>query len=231
MVASMAALVAAVFGWIALRASGLGFLMLTLALSQVLWGLAYRWVGVTEGDNGLRGLTRPQPLGLDLDSAAAFYWMALLVVTIALGLIALLVRSPFGAALRGTRDQPRRMSALGYDVWLIRWLTFVMAGFWAGVAGVLYIWYHQYIHPSSLSLQASAEVLLAVIAGGSGTLAGPVVGAVVVVFLKNFVSSYVERWNMLLGIVFLLIVLFLPEGLVPGVKRLLSRLRSGAMRP
>ena len=225
------ALVAAVFGWIALRASGLGFLMLTLALSQVLWGLAYRWVGVTEGDNGLRGLTRPQPLGLDLDSAAAFYWMALLVVTIALGLIALLVRSPFGAALRGTRDQPRRMSALGYDVWLIRWLTFVMAGFWAGVAGVLYIWYHQYIHPSSLSLQASAEVLLAVIAGGSGTLAGPVVGAVVVVFLKNFVSSYVERWNMLLGIVFLLIVLFLPEGLVPGVKRLLSRLRSGAMRP
>ena len=224
-------LVAAVFGWIALRASGLGFLMLTLALSQVLWGLAYRWVGVTEGDNGLRGLTRPQPLGLDLDSAAAFYWMALLVVTIALGLIALLVRSPFGAALRGTRDQPRRMSALGYDVWLIRWLTFVMAGFWAGVAGVLYIWYHQYIHPSSLSLQASAEVLLAVIAGGAGTLAGPVVGAVVVGFLKNFVSSYVERWNMLLGIVFLLIVLFLPEGLVPGVKRLLTRLRSGALRP
>jgi branched-chain amino acid transport system permease protein len=213
----------AVFGWVALRASGLGFLMLTLALGQVVWGLGYRWVSVTDGDNGLRGLTRPSPLGIDLENPAAFYLVALLATALALALIAVFVRSPFGVALRGTRDQPRRMRALGYDVWMIRWLAFVMAAFWAGVAGQLFIAYHKYIHPSALSLQSSAEVLLAVIAGGSGTLAGPVVGAVIVVFLKNVVSAWVERWNLLLGVVFLLIVIGLPEGVVPGLARLWRR--------
>jgi branched-chain amino acid transport system permease protein len=211
--------VAAVFGLIALRASGLGFLMLTLALSQVLWGTAYRWVSVTEGDNGLRGLTRPAPFHLDLDQPAAFYYFTLAVTVLALWLIARFVRSPFGAALAGTRDQPRRMSALGHDVWMTRWLTFVYAGFWGAVSGLLFVYYHKYIHPASLSLTTSAEGLIAVIAGGSGTLAGPLIGATIVMILKNYVSSYIERWNMLLGFVFVFIVVFMPDGLVPGVKR------------
>src|SRR2546423_12772059 len=101
-----------VFGLIALRAAGLGFLMLTLALSQVLWGTAYRWVAMTDGDNGLRGLARPAPFGLNLDEATAFYFFALVVSALAIAMMAIFVRSPFGAALRGTRDQPRRMSAL-----------------------------------------------------------------------------------------------------------------------
>lgn len=220
-------LLACVFGWISLRATGLGFLMLTLALSQVLWGLAYRWVSVTDGDNGLRGLTRPQPFGIDLENATAFYLFALGITVAALVLMAIFVRSPFGAALRGTRDQARRMSALGYDVWLIRWLTFVYAAFWAAVAGLLYIYYNKYIHPTSLSLTASAEALLGVIAGGAGTLAGPMIGAAIVLLLKNYVSGYIERWNMLLGFVFVFIVIFMPDGLVPGVKRLWARWRGG----
>ena len=117
--------IAGIFGWIALHASGLGFLMITLALSQVLWGTAYRWSSVTNGDNGLSGLTRPAPFGLSLDKPAAFYYFALLVVIVALWLIAKFVASPFGAALRGTRDEPRRMAALGHDVWRVRWITFV----------------------------------------------------------------------------------------------------------
>lgn len=220
-------LLACAFGWIALRATGLGFLMLTLALSQVLWGLAYRWVSVTDGDNGLRGLSRPQPFGIDLENATAFYLFALGITIAALVLMAIFVRSPFGAALRGTRDQARRMSALGYDVWLIRWLTFVYAAFWAAVAGLLYIYYNKYIHPTSLSLTASAEALLGVIAGGAGTLAGPMIGAAIVLLLKNYVSGYIERWNMLLGFVFVFIVIFMPDGLVPGVKRLWARWRGG----
>jgi len=218
-------LMAGVFGLIALRASGLGFLMLTLALSQVLWGTAYRWVSVTEGDNGLRGLTRPAPFGIELDQPAAFYYFTLVITVAALWLIARFVRSPFGAALAGTRDQPRRMSALGHDVWLVRWLTFVYAGFWGAVSGLLFVYYHKYIHPASLSLTASAEGLIAVIAGGSGTLAGPLIGATLVMVLKNYVSSYVERWNMLLGFVFVVIVMFMPDGLVPGAKRLWRRWR------
>lgn len=216
-------LMACVFGLVALRAMGLGFLMLTLALSQVLWGTAYRWVSVTDGDNGLRGLARPLPFGIDLNQAVPFYYFVLVIGVLAIGMMARFVASPFGATLRGTRDQPRRMSALGYDVWLIRWITFVYAGFWGAVSGLLFVYYHKYIHPVSLSLANSAEGLLAVIAGGSGTLAGPIVGAAIVLLLKNWASAYIERWNMLLGFVFVFIVIFMPEGVVPGVKRLWQR--------
>lgn len=220
-------LLAGVFGWISLRATGLGFLMLTLALSQVLWGVAYRWVSVTDGDNGLRGLSRPMPLGIDLEDPVNFYFFALGVCIVAIWLMYMFVRSAFGAAVRGTRDQARRMSALGYNVWMIRWLVYIYAAFWASVAGLLYIYYHKYIHPTALSLTSSAEALLAVIAGGSGTLTGPVIGAAIVLVLKNYVSAYIERWNMLLGFVFVMIVIFMPEGLVPGVKRWLSRNKGG----
>jgi branched-chain amino acid transport system permease protein len=218
-------LMACVFGWIALRATGLGFLMITLALSQVLWGLGYRWVSVTNGDNGLSSLTRPAPFGISLESAIAFYYFALIVTVASIWLMARLVASPFGAGLRGTRDQPRRMAALGYNVWRVRWLTFVYAGFWGAVSGLLYVYYHKYIHPSSLALSSSAEALLGVIAGGAGTLAGPIVGAGVVLILKNYASAYIERWNMLLGFVFLAIILFMPDGLVPGLRRAWTRLR------
>jgi branched-chain amino acid transport system permease protein len=212
-------LMACLFGLIALRATGLGFLMLTLALSQVLWGTAYRWVALTDGDNGLRGLSRP----FHLDDATSFYYFALAATAASLWLMARFVGSPFGAALRGTRDQPRRMSALGHNVWLIRWITFVYAGFWGAVSGLLFVYYHKYIHPISLSLTNSAEGLLAVIAGGSGTLGGPVVGAAIVMLLKNYVSAYIERWNTLLGLVFVLIVVFMPEGVVPGARRIFYR--------
>ena len=217
------ALVAALFGWIALHASGLGFLMITLALTQVLWGTAYRWAAVTNGDNGLSGLTRPAPFGLSLDTPAAFYYFSLAITILALWLMAKFVASPFGAALRGTRDEPRRMAALGHNVWLVRWITFVYSGFWGAVAGLLFVYYNKYIHPTTLSLTASAEALLGVIAGGAGTLAGPVVGAAIVLILKNYVSAYFERWNMLLGFVFVVIVIFMPEGVVPGVRRWWAR--------
>lgn len=218
---------AAVFGIIALRASGLGFLMITLALSQVLWGLAYRMSNVTNGDNGIAGLTRPMPLGISLDSAAAFYWFALLVTFVAFLMMTTFVSSAFGSSLKGVRDQPRRMAALGFNPWMIRWITFIYAGFWGGVAGLLYVYYNKYIHPTSLSTTSSAEALLGVIAGGSGTLTGPAVGAALVLLLKNYASAYVERWNMLLGLVFLIIVLVMPTGIVPGLRKLLN-LRGGS---
>ena len=211
------------FGLIALRATGLGFLMLTLALSQVLWGTAYRWVSMTDGDNGLRGLARPMPFGFELNQAMPFYYFVLLVGALSIWMMARFVGSAFGATLQGARDQPRRMSALGYDVWMIRWVTFIYAGFWGAVSGLMFVYYHKYIHPVSLSLANSAEGLLAVIAGGSGTLAGPIVGAAIVLLLKNWASAYIERWNMLLGFVFVFIVVFMPEGVVPGLKRLWQR--------
>jgi branched-chain amino acid transport system permease protein len=219
---------AALFGIIALRATGLGFLMMTLALSQVLWGLAYRMSNVTNGDNGIAGLTRPMPFGISLESPAAFYWFALAVAALAYLMMAIFVSSSFGSSLKGVRDQPRRMAALGFNPWMIRWITFVYAGFWGGISGLLYVYYNKYIHPTSLSTTSSAEALLGVIAGGSGTLGGPAVGAALVLLLKNYASAYVERWNMLLGLVFLFIVLVMPTGIVPGVNKLLARLRRGS---
>ena len=211
---------AALFGLVALRASGISFLMITLALGQILWGLAYRWTGVTGGDNGISGLTRPSPFGLDLGNATYFYFFALLVFLLVWALIAVWVRSPFGASICGTRDQPRRMSTLGYNVWLIRWIAFTVSGFFGAVGGLMYLYYHQFISPHSLSLANSAEMLLMVIAGGAGTLSGPIVGAALVVILKNVASGYIDRWVMLLGLVFIFIVMFVPGGIVAGAVRL-----------
>ena len=210
------------FGAIALRASGLGFLMLTLALSQIVWGLAYRWVSITNGDNGISGLTRPSPFGIDLEVSSHFYWFTLIIALDCLFLISQLVHSVFGSTIKGTRDQPRRMTALGYNIWAIRWFTYVAASFFGAVAGLLYVYFHKFIHPSVMAITVSAESLLSVIAGGSGTLMGPVVGAVVVVILKNYASAYVERWNMLLGFVFLFIVMFMPKGVVSSRLSFLS---------
>jgi branched-chain amino acid transport system permease protein len=210
----------AVFAVLALRATGIGFLMITLALGQILWGIAYRWANLTNGDNGVNVSTRPAPFGVSLAGAPSFYFATLVVFLLALATMALFVRSPFGASLCGTRDQARRMTALGYNVWLIRFLAFLFSGFWSGVAGILFVYYNQFISPQIAALQTSAEVLLMVISGGTATLAGPIVGAAIVVITKNVVSAYVVRWNMVLGVIFVVIITFMPEGLVPGSARL-----------
>jgi branched-chain amino acid transport system permease protein len=210
----------AIFAVLALRSTGIGFLMITLALGQIIWGIAYRWASLTGGDNGINVTTRPAPFGLSLSNAPAFYFACLLVFLLALASMALFVRSPFGASLRGTRDQARRMTALGYNVWLIRFLAIVFSGFWTGISGLLFIYYNQFISPQVSALTASAEVLLMVISGGTATLLGPIAGAVIVVIMKNVVSAYVERWNLVLGVIFIVIITFMPEGLVPGTSRL-----------
>jgi branched-chain amino acid transport system permease protein len=211
---------AAMFGFLALRSTGIAFLMITLALGQILWGIAYRWADLTRGDNGVNVSGRPSPFGFDLTEPRAFYVAVFVMFVLCLISMLFFVRSPLGASLRGTRDQPRRMRALGFNVWLTRFIAFLFSGFWTGVAGLLFLYYNQFISPQVMALQTSAEALLMVISGGTATLAGPVVGAAIVVIMKNVVSAYVERWNMVLGIIFVLIISFMPEGLVPGTARL-----------
>jgi branched-chain amino acid transport system permease protein len=222
---AVSTLAAALFGVLALRASGLGFLMITLALGQIAWGIAYRANDLTGGDNGIRFPARPAPFGIDISSAPRFYYFTLIVFALALFCIWRLTRSPFGASLEGTRDQPRRMRMLGHNVWMIRWFAFVMAGFWGSIAGLLYIYYNLFISPHAISLQQSAEVLLMAILGGASTLTGPIVGAIIITLVKNVVSTYVDRWNSLLGAVFVIVVVFMPHGLVPGFRLLWSNFR------
>jgi branched-chain amino acid transport system permease protein len=220
-------LAAALFAALALRGTGIGFVMITLALGQIVWGVAYRWISITNGDNGISVSGRPSPFGLSLASPAHFYWATYLVFLVAIASMAIFVASPFGASVRGTRDQARRMNALGYQVWMIRFLAFLLSGFWSGVAGLLYLYYNQFVSPQAVALTASAEALLMVISGGTATLLGPVVGAALVVTMKNVASGYIERWNFVLGAIFVAIVVFMPEGLVPGVVRLWRRATAG----
>jgi branched-chain amino acid transport system permease protein len=217
---AIALLVTAGFAALSLRAAGITFIMITLALGEIIWGLAYRWISVTNGDNGINVATRPEPFGLPLTSARGFYVATLIIFLLAVAAVAIFARSPLGAALCGTRDQPRRMTALGYHVWMIRFWAFMFSGFLTSVAGILFVYYNQFISPQAVALAASAEGLLMVISGGAGTLLGPVVGAALVVIIKNVASAYVERWNFLLGAIFVAIVVFMPEGLVPGAARL-----------
>jgi branched-chain amino acid transport system permease protein len=223
-------LAAAVFAVLALRGTGLAFVMITVALGQIVWGVAYRWISITNGDNGIAIRGRPSPLGLSLTSPESFYWATLVVFLLAVVSMAVFVASPFGASVRGTRDQPRRMNALGYHVWMIRFVAFLFSGFWSGVAGLLYLYYNQFVSPQAVALTASAEALLMVIAGGTATLLGPIMGAALVVVVKNVASAHIERWNFVLGAIFVVIVVFMPEGLVPGTVRRWRRAMA-ALRP
>ncbi len=218
------------FAAVALRSAGITFIMITLALGEIIWGLAYRWISVTNGDNGISVTTRPMPFGLSLASPRGFYDATLIIFLLAMVAVAIFVHSPLGVALAGTRDQPRRMNALGYHVWMIRFLAFLFSGFLSAVSGILFVYYNEFISPQALALPASAAGVLMVIAGGAGTLLGPVVGSALVVIVQNVVSAYITRWNLMLGAIFVAIVIFMPEGLVPGVRRLVQATRRAAAR-
>lgn len=228
LIAAIAALIlstasAALFGMLSLRAPGLGFLMITLALGQIVWGIAYRANTLTGGDNGISLPARPQPFGFDISSAPAFYYFTLIVFAVAFFAMWRFARSPFGASLMGTRDQPRRMRMLGHNVWMVQWVTFVIAGFWGSVGGLMFIYYNVFLSPHALTLQQSAEILLMAILGGASSLTGPIVGAAIITLIKNVVSTYVERWNTLLGATFIAVIIFMPLGLVPGFRALWLR--------
>jgi branched-chain amino acid transport system permease protein len=210
----------ALYAVLSLRATGIGFIMITLALGEIVWGLAYRWISITGGDNGISLHGRPEPFGIALTSATSFYYTTLIVFAISVVLVTIFEHSPLGAALMGTRDQPRRMNALGYHVWAIRFWACMFSGLLTSISGLLFVYYTQFISPQTLALTSSAEVLLMVISGGAGTLLGPIVGAALVVVVKSVVSGFIERWNMLLGAIFVAIVIFMPDGLVPGTARL-----------
>ncbi|MGH8649544.1 MAG: branched-chain amino acid ABC transporter permease, partial [Burkholderiales bacterium] len=169
----LATLTAAVFGLLAIRATGTYFLMITLALGMVIWGLAYRWVSLTKGDNGIAGIPRPTLLGIELIAPVPFYYFCLVCAALAWVLMGLLVISPFGLGLRGIRGSEGRMQALGYNVWLHKYTAFVLSGLFGGFSGTLWAYYNGFVSPNDVQLVTAVETLLMVALGGSGTLIGP----------------------------------------------------------
>src|SRR5438093_13154726 len=170
---ALATLTAAVFGIIAIRARGTYFLMITLALGMGVWGLAFRLVSLTKGDNGVSGVARPELGTLSLSAPLPFFYFSLVCAGVAFALLGLLVVSPFGLGLKGIRGSESRMEALGYNVWLHKYLAFVISGAFAGAAGVLWAYYHGFVGPTDVQLLTSVEALLMVARRGPRTLVGP----------------------------------------------------------
>ena len=220
-----AVVTAAVFGLVALRSEGVGFIIITIALNEIVWGLAYQWVSVSGGDNGITSLVRPAVGPFDVSANTGYYYVCFAFFALALLLMLVIVRSPFGLVLKGVRETPRRMRALGYNVWLYRYLALMISGAFAGLAGVLFAWYNQFVGPVALSLDQSTQILIMVILGGIGTLYGQLFGAFVVVFLSNELSAITPRWQLILGLVYFAVVMYAPGGLVVLVPRLWARLR------
>jgi branched-chain amino acid transport system permease protein len=225
-----AALLAVPFGALSLRVRGVYFLMLTLAFGQLLWSLAFQspreWMG---GSDGLIGVVRP-PLDLlqhideqlwllagvapRVPAVRHFYNLTLVAAALSLAGLALLVRSPFGRTLEGIRENEHRMRALGCPTFRYQLAAFVVAGGLAGLAGALLTLFNGFANSSSLYWTNSGLVLIAAIVGGVGTLAGPALGAFVVLIVQDALSSYSQRWPLLLGAIFVGFVLFLPNGLL-----------------
>jgi branched-chain amino acid transport system permease protein len=211
---------AALFGLLAVRAHGPYFMIITVALSQVLWGIAFKWRSITGGDDGLPGIGRPDiGMGIDMKPDLYFYYLTFAVFVIIFGAIFVLVNSPFGYALRGIRESESRMKALGYNVWLYKYVAFIFAGGLAGVSGVLWVYYCGYVNPSDAGLDLSVRGLLMLILGGSGNLFGPAVGAAIIVLLQNVVSSLTERWSLVLGIVYVAAVMLFSDGIFSIMKK------------
>jgi len=223
----MAAAVSALFGLLALRTRETYFLMITLALGQVLWGIAFGWRSLTGGDDGLPGVPRPD-LGLPwpLTGGVAFYYFVFIFFVLAAAVLWTVVRSPFGNALVGIRQSEARMEVLGYNVWLCKYCAFIISGLFAGLAGNLFAYYNGFVSPTYLGVIFSATALLMVILGGAGTLLGPALGAAIIVYLENAIGVYTQRWLLVLGVIYVIVTLGAPDGIVGLVQRRLNRGRA-----
>jgi branched-chain amino acid transport system permease protein len=217
---AVALVVSAVFALATMRSRGIVFLMITLALGMIVYGLASKLVSFTGGQNGLTDIVRPALIAegwrFYLFSAAAFVLGALVLRRVS--------RAPFGLALRGVRESESRMSSLGYRVAAIKFGAVMIAGLVAGLAGVLAVWQTEFISPSVGQFSRSALAVIMVILGGTGTLLGPLVGAAIVIGAEYWLSTYVERWATVLGVVFIVVVLFARRGIVGELE---ARFRRG----
>jgi branched-chain amino acid transport system permease protein len=221
----LGAFTAVVFGLFAIRATGAHFLMITLALGMCVWGLAYRWNSMTGGDNGINVTTRPA-FGIDLANDVTFFYVVFGLFVFTLVALYILVNSPFGRSLVGIRESELRMQILGYNTWLHKYIAFIIAGGFGGLSGVLWTHLSGIMSPEDIILTTSVDALLMVVLGGPGTLIGAVIGAGVVVFIREYLSTQVIWWQYILGGVYVLTILYLPGGLM-GIPARIRQRRQG----
>ncbi len=219
-----AALLSLIMGLICIRLSKLYFGMLQISLGSLVWIIVYRWYSFTGGDNGINGIPLPDVLS----SQNRAYYFTLLVTSLCLLVMYKIVKSPFGSALQGIRDNPVRSAMIGINVRRHQLLVLVIAGFFAGVAGSLFVVVETAVFPDMLFWTLSLEILIMCLLGGWFTFLGPLLGAAIIISLRTFVSGFTDYWTMPLGILMMLVIFFLPNGILGYVE---EKLHKGLIEP
>jgi branched-chain amino acid transport system permease protein len=204
---------------VAVRTRGVYFILITLAFGYIVWGVAYRWASFTGGDNGVTNVPLPAIGSWRVTDATTYYYVVLAVVLICLLAYRILIASPFGLTLRGIKSSESRMRSMGYDVGRHLYVAFVLSGVFASIAGVLYVYFNRFINPTAASFPVSVEAVLMAIIGGTGTIVGSFIGAGIILVLRNWVSGYFHYYTAILGIVFIVTVLWAPQGIMGLIKR------------
>jgi branched-chain amino acid transport system permease protein len=205
-----AALAGLLIGWFCVRLTRLYFGMLQISLGSLLYVIVFRWYDFTGGDDGIYGIPMPSIIS----SSKTSYYFILFIVTISLILIYLILKSPFGATLEAIRDNPQRCEAIGVNVRRHQLGAIAIATFFAGIAGVLFVVLENFVHPDLLFWVLSLEIFIMCLLGGWFTFAGPMLGAAIMVALRTFVGIYTEYWTLILGVILILLIFFLPEGVM-----------------
>ena len=216
---AVGALTAAVVGYLCVQRADLYFIMLTFALNQMFYFTAYQWTSVTGGEDGMPGIPRPDVFGLDIHGPLAYYALVAVLFLVALWVMKRIVESPLGKILQSIRENALRAEALGYDVARMKLAAFVIGGAFSGLAGVLYAMLFGIVPLEAIGFVFSGNVVFATLIGGSGSLYGPVIGAFVFIWLSESVSAMWARWPLLLGVAFVIVVLFFRGGVVEAWAR------------
>jgi len=222
----VAAALSLVMGIICIRLSKLYFGMLQISLGSLVWAIVFRWYGFTGGDDGIHGISVPSMI----DSSKGAYYFTMIVAALAMFFMYRILHSPFGSALQGIRDNAVRSQAIGVNVRRHQLTALVMAGFFAGVAGVVFVVVDKSVFPDMLFWTLSLEITIMALLGGWFTFLGPMLGAAMIVLLRTFVSTYTEYWTFAMGILLMLVILFLPEGVLGKVFEIWKRRSSVEVR-
>lgn len=205
-----AAILSFIMGLICIRLSKLYFGMLQISLGSLVWAVVYRWYGLTGGDDGIHGIPVPDIIS----SANGAYYFTLIVAALSLLVLYKIIKSPFGSVLQGIRDNPIRSEMIGVNVKRHQLAALVICGFFAGVAGVLFVVVDTTVFPDMLFWTLSMEIMIMCLLGGWFTFLGPLLGAAIIVLLRTFISTYTVYWALFLGIILMIIIFFLPDGVV-----------------
>jgi branched-chain amino acid transport system permease protein len=206
----LAALTGLIIGWFCVRLTRLYFGMLQISLGSLIWAIVYRWYKFTGGDDGIHGIPMPR----FLSSLNSSYYFILIVLALSFFLLYLILKSPFGSTLQAIRDNPQRCEAVGINVRRHQLRAIVIGTFFAGIAGVLFVVLERSVFPDLLFWVLSLEIFIMCLLGGWFTFAGPMLGAAITVALRTFVGKYTEYWTLILGVLLILLIFFLPEGVM-----------------